>query len=453
MGSGSFSLLYLRLVFFFLNSILKRVGYKYSSQSPGQIALGRLESQPMRILSNDYIANLPHSVKVAHGGPANFARNFSSFAIKEGHEWLGFIQRSTEGKKAFVRKIATAPHREYTGCFFPSERMETFFKLPRKKDPRIYFSDEIACLQRFIKKIAPDLLFLNGYSLASWFMLEAATRENLPIVVQHAGIAAIEYEIYKHLYSTAARAMLLEMEQDIVRLASKQVFLNEFSYRTFSKRVLATPKKQVAIIPLPFETKNWRKEIDASMNLQEKKELVIGCVARWDRIKNHAAVLDLAREAHAQGLSWRFESVTIVPQTRLFQRFKKEYQKRVTVIPPMSRDALAAFYARMDLLILPSCFDVSPTVVMEAAGAGKPTLISPTVGWIDEYKKSGLQKWIVDFNNPTDVIKRIKQLLKQPSIRRLQNSIRELHDPRIVFNTYLHLFTDLLPYAHRSTRL
>lgn len=407
----------------------------------------------MRILSNDYLANLPNATKVAHGGPANFARHFSAFTIAAGHEWIGFIQRSTQGEKTLFRTALTLAHREYKSCFFPSAHMVTFFKLKQTKDLQLFFSNEIACLQRLIRESKPDILFLNGYSLCSWIMLQAASREHLPIVTLHAGIAAIENEIYKHLYSTEARLMLLEMEQDIVRYSSKQVFLNEFSYRVFCERVLAVPKAQAAIIPLPYEAKEWQKIPTTDNKLHTQAEVRIGCVARWDRIKNHAAILDLAREAQKQQLPWHFESVTIVPKTKLFQRFKKEYQKRITVVPPMDRDALMAFYKRMDLLILPSRFDVSPTVVMEAAGAGKSTLISPTVGWVNEYKKCKLQNWIIDFDDPVAVVKRLKKLIQQPSIQMFQDSIRRSHAPTLVFQEYLHLFTDLVSHAHRPTRL
>ena len=137
-------------------------------------------------------------------------------------------------------------------------------------------------------------------------MLEAAAREGLPIVIQHAGIACIEYKIYQHLYTDAAREILLEMERDIVRQASKQIFLNEYSRQVFSKQVSRLRKHQSIVIPLPYEIKEWEQAARKKPRRIEKREVVIGCVARWDLIKNHAAVLDLARAAHKQGLPWRF---------------------------------------------------------------------------------------------------------------------------------------------------
>lgn len=398
----------------------------------------------MRILSNDYISNLPGATKVAVGGPANFARNFSAFALNAGHEWIGLIPRTTKGKQLLLRTIATSPGRRYDACFFPEKQLHALFKLKRKIDPRTYFQKELLRLRLFIQTTKPDVLFLNGYSVGSWLFLEAAAREGLPIVIQHAGIACIEYEIYKHLYTDTARELFLEMERDIVRQASKQIFLNDYSRRVFAEKVMPVPTDQRVIIPLPYEMKEWEASFLRKSPQKTSKEIVIGCVARWDRIKNHAAILNLAREAKRQGLPWRFESVTTIPQTKLFRRFKDAYQKHIQVVPPMKRADLAKFFRRMDLLILPSHFDVSPTVVMEAAGAGKPTLISPTVGWVSEYRLCDLQSWIVSFEKPELVIRRLQQLLEKPFPKTFPLFLKKFHAPTRVFRAYLQLFTDVL---------
>lgn len=390
----------------------------------------------MRILSNDCLPNVPGSDRVAHGGTAIFARNFSTFVVEEGHEWIGLMQRGTKSEKIFMRTLATAPRCRYEAFFSPEKHFTAIFKTERWVDPREYFSKEIERLRRFMRETQPDILFLNGYSIIGWLLLEAATQEHLPIVTQHAGIACIEYQIYKHLYSNMALKIFLEMERDIVRQASKQVFLNDYSRRIFSEKVLQIPQGQSVIIPLPYGADRWER-----MPKFKKDGLTIGCVARWDRIKNHAAVLDVAREAQAQGLPWRFKSVTTIPPTKLFRRFKDEYLARITVLPPMEREALKEFYREVDLFILPSFFDVSPNVALEAAGAGKPTLISPTVGWVSEYQACRMDKWIVDFSDPKAVVARLRALVAKPPPTAFQAFVRRHHDPKRVFRAYLQLFS------------
>lgn len=390
----------------------------------------------MRILSNDDPANVPGADSVTHGGKVIFARNFSDFAVEEGHEWIGLIQRRTKSNRIFMRTLAAASHRRYEACFTPEQRFAAIFKIEHWVDAREYFSEEIKRLRRFIRETQPNILFLNGYGVIAWLLLEAATHEQLPIVIQHAGIAHIEYGMYDHIYSEMARKIFLEMERDIVRQASKQVFLNDYSRRTFSEKVLQIPQGQSVIIPLPYGADRWER-----MPKFKKDGLTIGCVARWDRIKNHAAVLDVAREAQAQGLPWRFKSVTTIPPSKLFRGFKDEYAARITVIPPMECAALKEFYREVDLCILPSFFDVSPTVVLEAAGAGKPTLISPTVGWVSEYQACHMDKWIMDFSDPKAVVARLRALVTKPPPTAFQTFVRRHHDPKRVFRAYLQLFS------------
>ncbi len=407
----------------------------------------------MRIVTIDYLANIPGSKKQIKGGPANFAKYFSAHAAKEGHSWIGIVQRMTSGRRVFLRKLGEKPNCEYVGCFLVSDRIEEFLHAKRTVDPCVYFEAEIDRLACFLEEQRADVVFLNGYSLFSWMVLRAAWKKQIPLVVQHAGILTIEVTLYKHLYSSAARKMLIEMERDTARYATKQVFLNEYSREVFQEQVAPLERARTQIIPLPYaETANASRPL-TQVSVDPASSVRIGCVARWDRIKNHKAVLELAKEIERQKRPWSIESVTTVPPTNKFLAFKKAYQKRIRVTPPMDAEALRAFYRRMDVLILPSLFDVSPTVVMEAAHEGRLTLIAPQVGWVTEYRAHGLESCIVDFSNPVNVVKQLEQALLHTNIRPFQVYMEQHHAPREVFQAYIRLFTELHVYANRSTRL
>lgn len=312
-------------------------------------------------------------------------------------------------------------------------------------DPRVWFAPQIASLRRLIRRTRPEVLFLNGFSVFAWQLLEAAKLEGLPIVIQHAGISQVEFEQYKHLYTHAARMSVLRMERDIVDAATKQVFLNEFSREAFRTRVAPVPDAQAVIIPLPYQ-EIFSRQHPASRTKKSgsDKTTVIGCVARWDRIKNHNAILRVAEEAKRQGLNWSFRSVTKIPDTQIQLRFKNAYRKAIEVVAPMTPADLMDFYRSIDLLVLPSHFDVSPTVVMEAALMGKPTLISPNVGWISEYLQNGLTEWVIDYEEAERVVKRIGRLLRKPSPTNFRESIRIRHKPEKVFKAYLRLFNSVI---------
>lgn len=399
----------------------------------------------MKILSNDYLSNVPLDSRVAPGGPAHFAYAFSEEVIKHGHEWIGIIHQGKDEVKTSIQKKAGVKNKTYYFFSYPPAHRQTFMASKKMVDPRKWFALQIDVLRKFIRRVKPDVLFLNGYSVFAWQLLEAARLENLPIVIQHAGISQVEFEQYKDLYTHAARMSVLQMERDIVAAASKQVFLNAYSRDAFCERVAPVPAKQAVIIPLPYQ-KLFLKSAASSRSKKSSshKTVVVGCVARWDRIKNHAAILRLAEEARKQNLDWYFKCVTKIPETTVHRRFKNAYKKAIEVVPPMSAQDLINFYNSVDLLVLPSHFDVSPTVVMEAALQGKVTLISPNVGWVSEYLAHGLDEWIIDFTDPKQVVQRMSKLLRKSDPTGFRVSIRTKHNPNKVFAAYLRLLNSVI---------
>lgn len=392
----------------------------------------------MKILSNDYRSNLPKEQSIAHGGPANFASNFSTFIAQRNHKWVGIIQQANDGEMTIINKAHEQKNKTYYYCSLPEVRYRNFLKLKKPIDPRKWFKDDIDEIRKFMIEQKPDVLFLNGFSVYAWLLLESASQENIPIVIQHAGIARVEFEQYKDLYSRAGIIEMIKMEADIVEKATTQIFLNKYSRDTFSKKVKKVPKDQSVIIPLPYAPELLK--IKNNKNTPSST-FTIGCVARWDRIKNHPALIALAKEIRNQKLPWVIKSVTKIPDTKVHARLKENYRKNIEVIAPMERSELIKFYASVDVLVLPSHFDVSPTVVMESAMLNKPTLISKGVGWNTEYKESGLKDLIADFSKEKDVIKKIKNIIKNSPSTEFKEMIKKTHAPKTVFAKYFQEFS------------
>lgn len=400
----------------------------------------------MRILSNEYRSNVPGQSKIAHGGPGNFARTFSDYVVAAGHEWIGIVHEFAEQEKTTIKKRPSAGSKSYYSCTFSHAHYMHPLHQEAKVDPRLWFAPQVDAIRKLIRRVKPDLLFLGGFSLYAWILLEAARQEGLPIVIQHSGISKTEFEQYKHLYTRAGRSLMLDLEREITRCAAKQVFLNEYSREYFRKQVADFPERQAMIIPLPylgsFAKAPARKTVSSAHT--KKTALTIGCVARWDRIKNHKAILQLAKAAKREKLPWTFKSVTSIPETAVEQAFKDAYRANIEVVAPMEQAGLTAFYQSVDVLVLPSKFDVSPTVVMEAALMGKPTLISKTVGWTSEYRDCGLSPWIVDFSDAKAVVRTLKRLAKKPVPNTFRRHILAKHAPKTVFAKYLNLFASVI---------
>jgi len=391
----------------------------------------------MRILSLDYASNLPGSTQHMKGGTERFARDFSAFVTENGHEWIGVIQGPPEQATSF-EECGTDTGKEYYRIASRVIESSVFADMSTLDEAITIFGPEIKNFKSALQTLKPDLVFLNGFIPYSWLLLCAVREEGIPVVFQHAGILVKEMGQYSDIYAEGTLRMTALLEKDATESAAVNIFLNEHSKNASVELVKPARMQEVFIIPLPDA--GWDYIPSSPVARVERS---IGVVARWDRIKNHPAVLALAKEIHAQGLPWTITAVTTVPNTMKNLPFKKEYKEHVHVIEPMDHDALRAFYREQDVCILPSIFETAGGVVSEALAEGTPTLISNGVGWVDEYKATGMESWITDFSDPVEVVTTLQKHLDAsawPEVRRLASHIQEHHNPEIVFTKYLSVF-------------
>lgn len=388
----------------------------------------------MKILTNAYEANLPKSEKVSQGGTANFSKALSRFLITQGHEWIGLIIKSEEIKDPKLSLLLKKDGRSFWKLISP--RRKSLFKNTKNlAEIEDFFKPAINLVSGLLEEIKPDIIFLNGAYLNPWIILKAAQKLNIPIVAKHPGIWKKELERNPKLYTKNGLQNLLEMEQDFSKLSSYEIFLNDWSRKVYQKEVFPVANNHSEIISLPITA------VKSSNKKQTNKETyTIGIVARWDRIKNHEAVLALAKLAKEKELPWTFYSITSIPATKVNKQFKEDYRQYIQIEPPKNRQELNKFYEKMDLMILPSHFDVSPHVVPEALFNDTPTLISPNVGWVSDYQQTGAKNWIIDFDNPEKVIKRILELKNKPMPEKLLKRLKKNSDPEYSLKKFLNVF-------------
>lgn len=395
----------------------------------------------MRILTNDYLSNVPGSAVKTKGGPAQFARHFSDAVVAHGHEWIGIFTSRTKQSTGY-EEINDGDKKRFLSIENSKDRSSLLRGTAVSEISPAEFEEDIVRIEKIISDIRPDLLFLNGFSLDAWTYAQAAFRARVPVVIQHAGILTKEFDMYKDWFNPAACAFGKAIEGDVAAKATANVFLNEFSRDAFTRLVEPEALSKPVIIPLPHA--GWTFE---KVRMVPRDARTLGIVARWDRIKNHEAILAFAKEIKRRELPWRIRSVTKIPETPQRADFKKRYKALVEVIPPMEREELHAFYESLDALVLPSHFDVSPTVVMEAVATGKPTLISPNVGWVSEYKACGMNDWIIDFDDPALVVERLQEQFMRdawPEVEVFSSYVKEHHDPETVYRAYLSLFEQVI---------
>lgn len=393
----------------------------------------------MRILSNDYRSSVPGSGVSIKGGPARFAADFSACALAQGHEWVGLVHTPNSGT---YTQLPGLPGKRFFSINAPAVTIEGLRELHDATTPETYLAKEIDMVADLFGRLEGDLLFLNGFSAYAWLLFAAARKNGLPIAIQHAGIFRKEVEEYQDLFTPQGRELCFAMEKDAALHAAANIFLNEFSKEAFERIVRTDAVRNPIIIPLPHA--GW--PFQNSFGPKDRVERVIGVVARWDRIKNHEAVLALAEAIGEQKLPWRITSVTTIPSTPMHAELKARYRGRIHVVPPMDHGALVDFYRAADVIILPSRFDVSPTVVMEAISAGVPTLISPNVGWVSEYARSGMEEWVADFSRPHEIIRRLAGHFARetwPEAAQFAGYVEKCHSPKDIYRSYLALFKQI----------
>ena len=394
----------------------------------------------MKIFSNDYKVNLPTKQHPTKGGTARFSRLFSDLLASKGHKWVGLIDDYYGGRKVKSSFVRGRKNKGWWTVSLPKKYISKNFTLAKSpKNLEKLGADLIDEIKKIIEKESPDIVFINGISCFAWAYLIAAYKMNIPIVVLHAGIWGVEIDLYSDFFTKTGVKIIKKMERDFAKFSTNNIFLNETSRDYFLKNIYKIPKSKIKIIPLPCK--------DSTSSISKKnrsREINVGIVARWDRIKNHDAFLSLAQEAKKKNLKWNFFSVTTIPDTKKKLEFKKKYRSLINVLPPMSQKELRKFYRKMNFMILPSIFDVSPHVVLEAALEGVPTFISKNVGYAKLFKKNNLGHFIVDFSNPEKALKKIERIKTKKYPIRFTRSLKKLHDPKIVLNRFNELFKEIV---------
>lgn len=399
----------------------------------------------MRILSNTFPTNMPDSEKVSQGGPANFARLFKNYIVSHTKNvWLGLLfDNSTSGATDY-QKINSFQQRDYYRLRFSKFLLRSIVLAKKKCDPEIILKEPIKQIVKLIRAEKPDVIFLNGFGLYNWMLLKAGEITKVPVVIQHAGIWTKELAIHKKLYTVEGRKAMENMERDSTQIVSHEIFLNEWSKKYYQTNIAKGEAENTSVVPLPFDFTSFKKvntEDEAWLFNFDKKLYHIGIVARWDEIKNHKAILAMAKLAKRKKLPWTFHAVVDIPDT--CGKKKETYLKNVDVIPSLDRAGISQFCDAVDLLVLPSIFDVSPTVVLEAIASGTPVAISPNVGFAHDFEVYGGNKWVLNFSNISETMNRIKKLLGKKMPKKLINNIKSKHKFSKVFGEYLRIFKNV----------
>jgi len=93
-----------------------------------------------------------------------------------------------------------------------------------------------------------------------------------------------------------------------------------------------------------------------------------------------------------------------------------DVERHIALTGPLSRAELLKEYARADVFVLPSLFDCTPIVLLEAMAAGLP-IVASRVGGIPEVVAEGENALLCSPNDPVALAKALERLARDGALR------------------------------------
>jgi glycosyltransferase involved in cell wall biosynthesis len=402
----------------------------------------------MKILINGYSELHEKSRRYSYGGPVVFTRALIKYVKGKKYDLVSLWLKSTS---------------QYGDVFEVEEKEDSFGKriklgadfkiLKTLSEAQKYKPSDTAksiqIIAGIIKKESPDLVLLNGFSMTNWLMMKGAKKAGIPIVVFHHGLWFKEVQDLPVKVTKATLALTKSMEADTVKLSNHQIFLNASSLEQFEKAFKRLNKEKRSIVPIPYNG-IYENKVVPKKGKRKGDSLKVGFVGRWDPIKHPEVVYELAREAKRLKKGWEFHAVTALGNTRSLLKLKGKFEKYVKVHQPMMPKELKKFYQSMDIMILPSRFDAWGAVVAEAALQNRGTLISPNVGWVNEYDALGMEDWIIDFKNTKKAIDRLENLSLNDVPGSLIEHVKKTHGEEVVMTRLFRVIVSVKNNAKRN---
>lgn len=295
-------------------------------------------------------------------------------------------------------------------------------------------------IKAVIKSTKPNMYYLNGFSALTFLIMQAVHELDLPMVTTHHGLWLKEWMSLRKDLIKSSTKYRKELEKDTVRYATKNIFLSSLSLREFEKHLVKVPKNQLEFIKIPYNPAFVNRSYPKPNKDQKLKILLVG---RWDAVKNHEAYFNLAKRAKEKGLPWTFYTIANIFPYPHYDDIKNQYSDYIKVVPTMSAEELKKMYKKCNITLVPSHFDVYPGVVTESILQNRPILISANVGWVDDFKKHGIEHWITNFNDSDKVLEKIKQVSKEQVPKSLYNEVMTNNNPNYVFDKYFNLFNEI----------
>ncbi|MFC1898794.1 glycosyltransferase family 4 protein [Chloroflexota bacterium] len=121
----------------------------------------------------------------------------------------------------------------------------------------------------------------------------------------------------------------------------------------------------------------------------------------------------------------------------------KNLNGKVKYIGWISHDELPQYLNRLKLLVLPSCTEGLPNIVLEAMACGTPVLATP-VGAIPDIIRDGETGFIMGDNSPKCIARNITRALNHPDLEEIAQNARVLVEREFTYESAVTGYRKLL---------
>jgi len=131
--------------------------------------------------------------------------------------------------------------------------------------------------------------------------------------------------------------------------------------------------------PYAKDSVDYSHVINLRNKLNITDELVIGNIARFNEVKNHKFMIDVASRLNKYNFRFKMVLVGTGELVTEIEKLIEEHNLKDYVILTGVQQDTATFFNMFDIFILPSHFEGNPVTLIEAQACGLPSIVSECV--------------------------------------------------------------------------
>lgn len=271
-------------------------------------------------------------------------------------------------------------------------------------------------------KIKYNLVHTN-YWLSAWVGIELKKYQPLKHIHTYHTLGAVKYADVNHLDNLAKNRLAIEKtcletaDASIATCPQQRDYLKE----------LVSDRGNVEIIPFGTDTSLFGSlaHISAKQEIGVKSDVFnVLYVGKFDRTAGIETLIEAISKPKLHSLS--NISLTLInnsPDNTLLNQKRVEklvwdsgIENITTFVTGLSREELATYYAAADVCVVPSYYDPSGMVAIDAMASGTPVIASSLGGlkYVIEHQQTGL---LFPARNSFSLTRAISRLITEPQMR------------------------------------